>query len=280
MNWLKPKEPSSQPPPPLCNALNSLQTHFSNVIRAISIRFSSSQVENRFSSSQVENRFSSSQVENRFASISASSSDNSRFASISASSSDNSQHSADYALSDAEIKKRMAGVSVYKLSNDSQHELCRPSEYGDRVIQFYFLNKPDALRFKDIFICSPDTRIFDAPLTEQQLSHQVGTGLMGSKKRCSDITYELASYPQEKEKQKAGFPDGTFAGVPVFQKDLETALAKTKAPKQRGTVQVAALEDIIQEMKDCSTSKWNDVVFVPPGNITGMDIAFEEGQLN
>ncbi|XP_012839132.1 PREDICTED: protein TIC 22-like, chloroplastic isoform X1 [Erythranthe guttata] len=93
------------------------------------------------------------------------------------------------------------------------------------------------------------------------------------------------------ERKKAGFHGDTFTGVPVFQSDalkvrvdgspnnlshaffrkadLENALRGKKQTdhidEKSDIIQVTALEDIIQEMKDCSTSKWNNVILVPPG---------------
>ncbi|KAL8030661.1 hypothetical protein ABFX02_14G299600 [Erythranthe guttata] len=90
------------------------------------------------------------------------------------------------------------------------------------------------------------------------------------------------------ERKKAGFSSDTFSGVPVFQSDalkmrvggspnspspaffrkadLEKALCNEKQTNiETGLIQVTALEDIIQEMKDCSSSKWNNVILVPPG---------------
>ncbi|KAF3341710.1 Protein TIC 22-like [Carex littledalei] len=48
-----------------------------------------------------------------------------------------------------------------------------------------------------------------------------------------------------KEKAKAGENAGGFNGVPVFQ--------------------VGVFEEILKTMVEGSTSKWDDVVFVPPG---------------
>ncbi|KAL7085963.1 hypothetical protein ACP275_14G309600 [Erythranthe tilingii] len=90
-----------------------------------------------------------------------------------------------------------------------------------------------------------------------------------------------------KERKKAGFHSDNFSGVPVFQSDalntkvdgsssnlrpafftkadLEKALRDKKRDTDSEIIQVTALEVIIQEMKDCTISKWNDVVLVPPG---------------
>ncbi|KAG2641398.1 protein TIC 22-like, chloroplastic [Panicum virgatum] len=83
-----------------------------------------------------------------------------------------------------------------------------------------------------------------------------------------------------------------FPGVPVFQsrslvlmsdnkryrpvffrkEDLDNSLYRTSRDQQKpnpavrlGDTQVSSLEDIIKSMKDSSSSKWDDVVFIPPG---------------
>ncbi|GAU48079.1 hypothetical protein TSUD_81390 [Trifolium subterraneum] len=61
---------------------------------------------------------------------------------------------------------------------------------------------------------------------------------------------------------------------PLFfrKEDLENSLEKAsgqlnriKSSTGQGDIEVAALEDVINEMKENSTSKWDDVVFIPPG---------------
>ncbi|CAN6209894.1 unnamed protein product [Urochloa humidicola] len=61
---------------------------------------------------------------------------------------------------------------------------------------------------------------------------------------------------------------------PVFfrKEDLDNSLYRTSRDQQKpnpavrlGDTQVSSLEDIIKSMKDSSSSKWDDVVFIPPG---------------
>ncbi|KAL2343492.1 hypothetical protein Fmac_004777 [Flemingia macrophylla] len=101
------------------------------------------------------------------------------------------------------------------------------------------------------------------------------------------------------EREKSGFASSGFSGVPVFQvilsavesrslilksqnkryrplffrkEDLENTLQsaareqnKLNPSIRQGDIQVASLEDVIKEMKENSTSNWDDVVFIPPG---------------
>ncbi|PHT85239.1 Protein TIC 22-like, chloroplastic [Capsicum annuum] len=62
-----------------------------------------------------------------------------------------------------------------------------------------------------------------------------------------------------KEIERAGMSDDSFYGVPVFQEDLENSLVR--ASQQQGRLNPALKGDI----QDTSTSKWDDVVFVPLG---------------
>lgn len=101
------------------------------------------------------------------------------------------------------------------------------------------------------------------------------------------------------------FVNEGFPGVPVFQsrslvlrndnkryrpvffrkEDLDKSLHRASHDQQKpipavriGDTQVSSLEDIILSMKDSSSSRWDDAVFVPPG----FDIAVcsEPSQLN
>ncbi|KAG5015323.1 hypothetical protein JHK82_021011 [Glycine max] len=61
---------------------------------------------------------------------------------------------------------------------------------------------------------------------------------------------------------------------PLFSRkeDLENTLKsaareqnKLNSTMRKGDIQVATLEDVIKEMKENSTSNWDDVIFIPPG---------------
>ncbi|KAH7573357.1 hypothetical protein JRO89_XS03G0128300 [Xanthoceras sorbifolium] len=89
------------------------------------------------------------------------------------------------------------------------------------------------------------------------------------------------------EREKAGFHDDGFSGVPVFQEDLEKSLARASRQQnkinpalRRGDIQVAVFEEIIKGMKEGTTSTWNDVVFVPPGFDVSADPTQQESTEN
>ncbi|XP_015644930.1 protein TIC 22-like, chloroplastic isoform X1 [Oryza sativa Japonica Group] len=94
-----------------------------------------------------------------------------------------------------------------------------------------------------------------------------------------------------------------FPGVPVFQsrslvlmsdnkryrpvffrkEDLDNSLHRASRDQQKpnpavkmGDIQVSSLENIIKSMKDSSSSKWDDAVFIPPG----FDLATSSKQSN
>ncbi|KAM4127673.1 hypothetical protein ACJW30_02G107500 [Castanea mollissima] len=95
-----------------------------------------------------------------------------------------------------------------------------------------------------------------------------------------------------REMEKIGISDDGFSGVPVFQsrslilksqnksyrpaffrkEDLENSLLRASRQQnqinpalRRGDIQVAVLEEVLKGMKESSTSKWDDIVFIPPG---------------
>ncbi|KAL7085959.1 hypothetical protein ACP275_14G309200 [Erythranthe tilingii] len=187
-----------------------------------------------------------------------------------------------------EIKKRLKKIHVYRLtySNPRHRGLYAPmmSDIVDRAVNLYFFTEEDALAClsqvrSDVRM---DYQTIRVPLSEIIEAEGVYAPIMFS--RMVPDVCEVSNAIEERN--KAGFHGDSFSGVPIFQSDslkmrddgrpknsspaffrkadLEKALRNKNKPTE--PIQVTALEDVIQEMKDCSTSKWNNVVLMPPGN--------------
>ncbi|KAL3628361.1 hypothetical protein CASFOL_027407 [Castilleja foliolosa] len=201
----------------------------------------------------------------------------------------NSKKKIDHGLSAGEIKRRMVGIPVYKLSTYSEDDICVISDDDDRkTVSFYFINKPDALDYFDMAKLyhnfGNDWRIFDTPLSD--FIDQEGQRDLSI--RLVPESSQIKNAIKEKEKEKdmpTSTPDDNiniFTGVPVFKpSELRLHLSKTgehlrpaflrKEDLQErltawdmstDTIEVSSLEETIQEMKDSSTNKSNDILFI------------------
>ncbi|KAL2472195.1 hypothetical protein Adt_40331 [Abeliophyllum distichum] len=180
------------------------------------------------------------------------------------------------AMSDEEIVKKFCKVPVYNIKF-SDEEVAQMASHIDKrkSILVYFLSKADAMAYaKHGLIVSVPSR----------------------------LPY-VYSEDLEIVRKKASLPHEYFSGVPVFEsknlsicqdylrltnegclnqrrpvffkkEDLEKSLAKARAESHDGRsniidsvtqIEVASLEDIVQAMKDSSTSEWNNVYFAHPG---------------
>ncbi|KAL3628407.1 hypothetical protein CASFOL_027453 [Castilleja foliolosa] len=207
----------------------------------------------------------------------------------------------DHSLSADEIKRRMAGIYVYKLSNYKEgeererdarkeryeHDIFIVSKDDSKAVSFYFISKPDALDFFDKIKLSENYvngwRIIDTPLSNIMDEE----GDEGVAVRLVPELSQIKNAIEEKWKE-TGTRDNYFTGVPVFMSSnlrphltrtgerLRLAfLRKLKEDLQErltalgvspGTIKVVSLEETIQEMKDSSTSKSNDILFVGHGD--------------
>ncbi|KAL3628346.1 hypothetical protein CASFOL_027392 [Castilleja foliolosa] len=190
----------------------------------------------------------------------------------------------DHALSAREIKRRMAGISVYKLSNYEDHNIfLKHQDDSSKDVSFYFISKPDALDFFDMAKLyhnfENDWRIFDTPLSK--IIDKEGYEIRRLVPELSQIKNAI-----EEKWKETGTRDNFFTGVPVFMSNnlrphrtrrgerLRLAFLRKEDLQERlnamsispGTIKVASLEETIQEMKDSSTSKSNDILFVGYGD--------------
>ncbi|VFQ64608.1 unnamed protein product [Cuscuta campestris] len=162
------------------------------------------------------------------------------------------------------IRERFTGVPLYALSNPIQEFVLVSAGNGKTSLGLFCLGEADAA----------------------SILHQ-----LKSIDPSMHKDYRVVPVALNEVRKRSGISDTTFPGVPVFQsnslvlrkentryrpfffrkEDLEKSLSRASReqnilnPALKGDIQVDVLEDIIQGMKDSSTSAWNDVVFIPPG---------------
>ncbi|KAL9144436.1 hypothetical protein ABFS82_14G296300 [Erythranthe guttata] len=190
-----------------------------------------------------------------------------------------------------EIKKLLKEIPVYRMTytNPYHHGLYAPLSpwITEMDVNFYFFTEQDAQSWMNLV--RPENRT-EFQTIKVSLSEVIKAEKVDRSEMVTRIVPELSEVANAiKERNKAGFHDDSFSGVPIFQSDalktsddgspnspspaffrrtdLEEALRDKKGSNiESELIQVTALEDIIQEMKDCSTSKWNNVALIPPGN--------------
>lgn len=195
---------------------------------------------------------------------------------------------------DDDIEERLSGVLVYALCNSNEDFVLvsGPRTKGSMSMLFFAEEDATSLLQQMRSIeprASVGTKVVAVPLNKVYKLKADGVAFRFIPQRS-----QLKNAVQEM--QKAGYK-GSFSGVPVFQseslvlkgqnktyrpvffrkEDLEDILKKaygvpgslSPMPKQVD-IQVGAFEDIVSVMKDTS-SKWDDVVFIPPGFDIGSD---------
>ncbi|KAI3907799.1 hypothetical protein MKW92_003035 [Papaver armeniacum] len=182
------------------------------------------------------------------------------------------QRSSGLAMTTETIEERLAGVPVYALTNSSDEFVLISGVKTGKSLGLFCFKKEDA-----------------NALLEQMKSMDPGMR-RGSK---------VVAVALNKENRKVGVIDDSFSGVPVFQsqslilksqnkryrpaffrkEDLEKSLLRAASQQsqlnpamKQGDIQVAVLEEIIKGMQESSTSKWDDVVFIPPGFDVSTDL--------
>ncbi|KAK9288514.1 hypothetical protein L1049_016973 [Liquidambar formosana] len=194
------------------------------------------------------------------------------------------------ALSVEAIEERLAGVPVYALSNDAEEFVLVSGVKTGKSLGLFCFKKEDAeALLEQMKMMDPGMRRGSkvvAVALNKVFQLKIGGVAFRLIPESSQIKNAL------NERQKVGLSDSGFSGVPVFQsrslilksqnnkyrpvffrkEDLENSLSRASRQQnqlnpafRQGDIQVAVLEEIIKGMKESSTSKWDDVVFIPPG---------------
>ncbi|XP_015887232.1 protein TIC 22-like, chloroplastic [Ziziphus jujuba] len=188
------------------------------------------------------------------------------------------------------IEERLAGVPVYALSNAAEEFVLVSGSSTEKSLGLFCFKKEDAETLLE------QIRVMDPGMQNGSRVVAVALNKVFDLK-VNGVAFRFVPESSQvknalKERQKAGFPDDGFFGVPVFQskslilrsqkknyrpaffrkEDLEKSLERASGQQNQlnpafrlGDIEVAVLEDVIKGMKESSTSKWSDVVFIPPG---------------
>ncbi|OMO51778.1 Tic22-like protein [Corchorus capsularis] len=196
------------------------------------------------------------------------------------------------AMSAEAIEERLAGVPVYALSNSEEEFVLVSGVRTKKSLGLLCFKKEDAeALLEQMKSMDPGMRKGGSKVVAIALNKVFQLKVDG-------VAFRLIPEPAQiknalTERERAGFSDDDgFPGVPVFQsrslilrsqnksyrpvffrkEDLDKSLQRASRDQnqlnpafRQGDIQVAAFEEIIKGMKDSSNSKWDDVVFIPPG---------------
>ncbi|XP_031111360.1 protein TIC 22-like, chloroplastic [Ipomoea triloba] len=195
------------------------------------------------------------------------------------------------AMSSAAIKERLAGVPVYALTSPGEEFVLVSPVRSETSLGLFCLSEADATALLNQMTSIDPSMRKGSRVVPVALNEVVQLKVDGVAFRLIPEASQVMN--AIKERKRNGTSDNeTFRGVPVFQskslalrsddkryrpvffrkEDLERSLSRASKEQnllnptlKGGDIQVSVLEDIIQGMKDSSTSTWNDVVFIPPG---------------
>ncbi|KAG8369583.1 hypothetical protein BUALT_Bualt14G0028800 [Buddleja alternifolia] len=262
MDFFKPKEPpataaaapqSSPPQQFLHEALTSLQTNVSNFFH------------NLHTNTPLKNPFAKIPTENNTTTLYSNSS-----VTTTGGSSSSSLSAKNYGMPAEAIEERLAGVPVYALSSGSQEFVLVSGTNTQKSLGLFCFGEADAETLLQQMKSVDASMSSEAQVVPVALSKIFQLKVDGVALRLIPEASQIRN--ALKERKRAGVPDESFPGVPVFQEDLEKSLSRASRDQKQlnpslreGDIQVAVLEDIIRGMKDSSVSLWDDVVFIPPG---------------
>uniref|UniRef100_A0A803LZI2 Protein TIC 22-like, chloroplastic n=1 Tax=Chenopodium quinoa TaxID=63459 RepID=A0A803LZI2_CHEQI len=156
-----------------------------------------------------------------------------------------------YGMSNEAIEERLAGVAVYALSNSNEEFVLVSGRKSKNSLALFCLKEEDADTLLD------QMRLMDPNMRRGASVVPVALNKVFQLK-VNGVAFRLI--PEASEVKNA------------LKEDLENSLLKASTLQGRlnpayrqGDIEVAVLEDIIKGMKDDSSRKWDDVVFIPPG---------------
>ncbi|KAL5703173.1 Protein TIC 22-like [Ranunculus cassubicifolius] len=203
-------------------------------------------------------------------------------------------------MSTQDIEDRLSGVPVYALSNSNEEFVLVSGVSTGKSLGLFCFNKDDAESLLEQMKSMDPAMRRSSKVVTVALNKVFQLKLNGVAFRFIPDSSQIKN--AIKVKERAGQSVSGFSGVPVFQsksliltsedkryrpvfftkEDLEKSLktashqSKLNPAFRQGDIQVSVLEDMINTMKESSTSKWDNVIFIPPGFDLSTDIAEHE----
>lgn len=206
-------------------------------------------------------------------------------------------------MSVEDIEERLAGIPVYTLtSSQEEFVLVTGDSTGKSLGLFCFKQQDAEALLEEMKSMDPKmrtgSRVVAVALNKVfQLKH-------------NGVAFRLIPESSQIEnalnvREMGGLLHKSFTGVPVFQsrslilrsgnknykpvffrkEDLENSLHRASKQRRRfnpalrqGEIEVPGLEEIIKGMKENLGSKWQDIVFIPPGYDVSTDPSHQQQQ--
>ncbi|CAL9083198.1 unnamed protein product [Musa hybrid cultivar] len=204
----------------------------------------------------------------------------------------------DLAMSTEVMEERLAGVPVYALSNAAEEFVLVSGVRTGKSLGLFCFKKEDAEALLEQMRSMNRDMREGSKVVAVALNKVFQLKVDGVAFRFVPDSSQVANAIKVKENE--GDPVDDFPGVPVFQsrslvlrsqnkryrpaffrkEDLEDSLSRASRQQRqlnpalrKGDIQVCVLEDIIKAMKESSAaSKWDDIVFIPPGFNVSTDL--------
>ncbi|XVF28985.1 hypothetical protein REPUB_Repub15cG0080500 [Reevesia pubescens] len=192
------------------------------------------------------------------------------------------------AMSGEAIEERLAGVPVYALSNSEEEFVLVSGVSTKKSLGLLCFKKEDAeALLEQMKSMDPGMRKGSSKVVAVALNKVFQLKVDGVALRLIPESTQIKNALRERE--RAGFSDDSFLGVPVFQsrslvlrsqnksyrpvffrkEDLEQSLLRASRDQNQlnpvfrpGDIQVCCF---LVLFPDSSISNWDDVVFIPPG---------------
>ncbi|MCL7026551.1 hypothetical protein MKW94_011624 [Papaver nudicaule] len=184
---------------------------------------------------------------------------------------------ANLGMTNETIEERLAGVPVYALTNASDEFVLISGVKTGKSLGLFCFKKEDANALLDQMksmdpVMRRGAKVVAVALNKSSIRFspkELNRSLIDSFVQLNRLPISQSLILKSQNKRYRP----TFFRKEDLEKSLLRAASQQLNPAMKqGDIQVAVLEEIIKGMQESSTSKWDDVVFIPPGFDVSTDL--------